>query len=89
MPASLNRTREADGRPAHRRNKGLVLTMRLIAYDNGMLTLDGAPLNDHTRDHDRADAWLVRNPGSPGLRGAGVWTFESPALGLRPRLGPG
>ncbi|WP_344282103.1 hypothetical protein [Actinomadura napierensis] len=31
------------------RDKGLTLTLRVTAYDNGMLELDGVPLHDHKK----------------------------------------
>jgi hypothetical protein len=58
MPASLNRIRETmDVKPTPR-NKGLTLTLKLTAYDNGMLELDTVPLNDHNNDDD-VTGWLA------------------------------
>jgi hypothetical protein len=58
MPASLNRIRETmDVKPTPR-NKGLTLTLKLTAYDNGMLELDTVPLNDHHSDDD-VTGWLA------------------------------
>jgi hypothetical protein len=49
MPAGLNRVRETmDVKPTPR-DKGLTLTLRVTAYDNGMLELDGVPLHDHKK----------------------------------------
>jgi len=38
-------------------DKGLALTIRLVAYDNGMIQLDGVPINDQA-DYDQATGWL-------------------------------
>ena len=40
------------------KNKGLTLTLRLTAYDNGMIQLDGVPLNDHV-NYDPATGWTA------------------------------
>jgi len=50
MPARLDRVRETMQVKATPRDKGLTLTLRLTAYDNGMIELDGVPLNDHQKD---------------------------------------
>jgi hypothetical protein len=39
------------------KGKGLELTLRLIAYDNGMIQLDGIPINA-SPDYDGVDGWL-------------------------------
>ena len=52
MPASLNRIRETMNVQSTPRDKGLTLTLKLTAYDNGMLELDTVPLNDHHNDDD-------------------------------------
>ena len=57
MPASLERIRASMKVSPTVQEKGLVLTMRLIAYDDGMLQLDGIPLNNHT-DDDPLAGWL-------------------------------
>jgi hypothetical protein len=58
MPASHERLRrEANVHPSPR-DAGLVLTLSVTAYDNGMLMLDGTPLNDH-HTTDPAEAWLT------------------------------
>ena len=57
MPASLNRIRETmDVKPTPR-DKGLHLTLNLIAYDNGMIQLDGVPINV-SPGYDLVDGWL-------------------------------
>jgi hypothetical protein len=44
MPASLKRIRQAmDVRPTAR-NKGLKLTIAVVAYDNGIMEVDGVPM---------------------------------------------
>jgi hypothetical protein len=40
-------------------NKGLELTLRVTAYDNGMVQVDGVPINDIVNDRDpSAHGWL-------------------------------
>jgi hypothetical protein len=57
MPASLDRIRRTmDVKPTPK-DKGLTLTLRLTAYDNGMVQLDGVPINDHV-DYDQVTGWL-------------------------------
>jgi hypothetical protein len=58
MPASLNRIRETMKVQKTPRDKGLTLTLKLTAYDNGMLELDTVPLNDHNVDDD-VTGWLA------------------------------
>lgn len=38
------------------RDKGLTLTVRVTAYDNGMVEVDGIPIN--APPYDAADGWL-------------------------------
>jgi len=46
MPASLERIRKTmDVKPIPR-DVGLVLTLRVVAYDSGLVELDGVPIND-------------------------------------------
>jgi hypothetical protein len=41
------------------RDKGLELTLRITAYDNGMVQGDGVPINDKDHDPDAsAHGWL-------------------------------
>ncbi len=40
------------------RDKGLVLTLRVVAYDNGMVEVDGIPINTVESGYDRAEGWL-------------------------------
>jgi hypothetical protein len=58
MPAGLNRIRETMNVEPTARDKGLTLILKLTAYDNGMLELDGVPLNDHKKD-DQVAGWLA------------------------------
>jgi hypothetical protein len=39
------------------KDKGLQLTLNLVAYDNGMIQLDGIPINV-SPDYDDVDGWL-------------------------------
>ncbi len=56
MAASLERIRNSmDVKPTPE-NKGMILTLRLKAYDNGMIELDGIPINDRGKEHRRSSA---------------------------------
>jgi hypothetical protein len=57
MPASLDRIRESMTVQPTPRDKGLQLTLNLVAYDNGMIQLDGIPINV-APDHDNGEGWL-------------------------------
>ena len=40
-------------------DKGMKLTVQVIAYDNGMVSVDGVPINNIKRDKDAsAHGWL-------------------------------
>ena len=57
MPGSLERIRNSMSVERTPRDKGLVLTVRVTAYDNGMVQVDGIPINA-SPDYDQADGWL-------------------------------
>jgi len=40
------------------RDKGLALTLRIVAYDNGMVEVDGIPINTVESGYDWAEGWL-------------------------------
>lgn len=44
MPASLRRIRETMKVQPTARDKGLKLTLTVVAYDNGMMEVDGVPM---------------------------------------------
>lgn len=44
MPASLRRIRETMQVKPTARDKGLKLTLTVVAYDNGMIEVDGVPM---------------------------------------------
>lgn len=57
MPGTLKRIRgEMDVKPTPR-DKGLTLTLRVTAYDNGMIEVDGVPINA-APDYDPGHGWL-------------------------------
>jgi hypothetical protein len=57
VPGSLKRIRdEMDVRPTPR-DKGLTLTLRVTAYDNGMIEVDGVPINA-APNYDPGHGWL-------------------------------
>ena len=45
MPASIKRIRESWSVKPTPRDKGLTLTVKVTAYDNGMVEVDGIPIN--------------------------------------------
>lgn len=57
MPASLDRIRESMTVQSTPRDKGLHLTLNLVAYDNGMIQLDGIPINV-APGYDNGEGWL-------------------------------
>ena len=57
MAGTLKRIRsEMDVKPTPR-DKGLSLTLRVTAYDNGMVEVDGVPINA-APDYDAGHGWL-------------------------------
>lgn len=46
MPASLKRIRETMQVQPTARDKGLKLTLTVVAYDNGIIEVDGVPMQD-------------------------------------------
>jgi hypothetical protein len=57
MPASLKRIRETMKVKPTARDKGLMLTLTVTAYDNGMIQLDGVPINMEP-NYDQVEGWL-------------------------------
>jgi hypothetical protein len=57
VPATLDRIRKSMTVEPTPNDKGLRLTLQLVAYDNGMVQLDGIPLNT-SPDYDAAEGWL-------------------------------
>ena len=57
MPASLKRIRESMTVQPTSRDKGLTLTVKVTAYDNGMVEVDGIPIN-MSPDYDPGGGWL-------------------------------
>ena len=55
MPASIKRIRESWNVKPTARNKGLTLTVKVTAYDNGMV--DGIPINVEP-NYDQGHGWL-------------------------------
>lgn len=60
MPATLDRIRKSMDVQPTARDRGLQLTLRIVAYDNGMIELDGVPINEGglRQPYDEADGWL-------------------------------
>ena len=58
MGASPKRIRESWNVKRSPRDKGWVLTLKVVAYDNGMIEVDGIPINDSNSGYDAADGWL-------------------------------
>jgi hypothetical protein len=59
MGASIKRIRADWDVQQTKQDKGLTLTLRLTAYDNGMFTLDGVPLNDSAKGYDLEQGWVT------------------------------
>ena len=57
MPASIKRIRESWNVKPTARNKGLTLTVKVTAYDNGMVEVDGIPINVEP-NYDQGHGWL-------------------------------
>ena len=57
MAASLERIRESMDVAPTPRDKGLRLRLEVVAYDNGMIQLDGVPINVGP-SYDDAEGWL-------------------------------
>jgi hypothetical protein len=57
MPASIKRIRESWNIKPTARNKGLTLTLKVTAYDNGMVEVDGIPINVEPQ-YDQGHGWL-------------------------------
>jgi hypothetical protein len=46
MPASLDRIRKTMDVQPTAKDKGLTLTVRVVAYDSGLVSVDKVPVND-------------------------------------------
>lgn len=57
MPASIDRIRRTWDVAPTRDDKGLTLTLRMTAYDNGIM-LDGVPINDSSKGYDAVHGWV-------------------------------
>jgi hypothetical protein len=57
MAASLDRIRASMDVAPTPRDKGLRLRLEVVAYDNGMIQLDGVPINV-APIYDDVDGWL-------------------------------
>lgn len=57
MAASLDRIRASMDVVPTPRDKGLRLKLEVVAYDNGMIQLDGIPINVGP-GYDDAEGWL-------------------------------
>ena len=59
MPASTDRIRRSMHVAPTAQDKGLELTLRVTAYDNGRVQVGGIPINDIGHDRDpAAHGWL-------------------------------
>ncbi len=57
MPGSLERIRQSMSVEPTPRDKGLTLTVRVTAYDNGMVEVDGIPINE-SPSYDPGHGWM-------------------------------
>lgn len=58
MGATPKRIRESWNVKRSARDKGWVLTVEVVAYDTGMIQVDGIPINAKETGYDPADGWL-------------------------------
>lgn len=58
MPATGDRIRKAMTVAPTTQDKGLTLTIKVTAYDNGMVQVDGVPINE-APTYDQAEGWLA------------------------------
>ncbi|WP_326564301.1 hypothetical protein [Micromonospora peucetia] len=58
MPASIKRIRENWKVQPTKQDKGLRLTLNVVAYDNGLIEVDTVLIND-TPNPDQGKGWLV------------------------------
>ena len=65
MPASLERIRRTMNVKPTTKDKGLELTLRVVAYDKGLVEVDTVPINDIVNDRDPSGhGWLGVRRGS-------------------------
>jgi hypothetical protein len=57
MPASLERIRGSMTVEPTAKDKGLTLTLRVTAYDNGMVEVNGVPINEAPA-YDPGHGWM-------------------------------
>lgn len=57
MPASLRRLRATMTVEPTAQDKGLVLTIKVTAYDNGLVQVDGIPINS-APEYEMGHGWL-------------------------------
>ena len=57
MAGSIKRVRETMEIKPTQRNKGLQTTLRVVAYDNGMIEVNGVPINAAPA-YDQGVGWL-------------------------------
>ncbi|TDC59426.1 hypothetical protein E1258_18010 [Micromonospora sp. KC207] len=58
MPASIDRIRKHWKVKPSKQDKGLELTITVVAYDNGLVQVDGVLINS-TPNPDPGEGWLV------------------------------
>jgi hypothetical protein len=57
MPGTLDRIRKEMMVEPTPRDKGLTLTLHVTAYDNGMIEVDGVPINESPH-YNQGHGWL-------------------------------
>jgi len=57
MPGTLDRIRQSMTVTPTKQDKGLTLTVRITAYDNGMIEVDGIPINE-SPNYDSGHGWM-------------------------------
>lgn len=62
MPASLDRIRKAMRVKRTAQDKGWQLNITVTAYDNGLIQVDGIPVNDRDTGPDAAEGGSAHPP---------------------------
>lgn len=61
MPARQPRLQDESTIKPTARDKGLEMTIRIVAYDSGLVEVDGTPMSQERRDdgrYEETDGWI-------------------------------
>lgn len=84
MPASIERIRDSWNVKPTARDKGLTLTIKVTAYDNGMVEVAGIPINE-SPEYDQGAGWL----GAASVITSTLGEFRKDSTARRKRLRSG